>query len=36
MVPQGPMPKIGGDLLALVEPGMYRDEIIDLAAPFLY
>jgi hypothetical protein len=30
------VPKIGGDLLALVEPGMHGDEIIDRAAPFLH
>lgn len=36
MVPQGPVPKIDGDLLALVEPFMHRDEIIDRATPFLH
>ena len=36
MVAQGPVPKICSDLLALVEPGMHRHEIVDRAAPFLH
>ena len=36
MVAQGPVPEVGRDLLALVEPGMHRDEIVDRAAPFLH
>ena len=36
MVAQRPVPKVGRDLLALVEPGMHRHEIVDRAAPFLH
>lgn len=36
MVAQRPVPKVGRDLLALVEPCMHRDEIIDCAAPFFH
>ena len=36
MVAQRAVPKVGRDLLALVEPGMHRDEVIDRAAPFLH
>jgi hypothetical protein len=36
MVAQRPVPEVGRDLLALVEPRMHCDEIVDRAAPFLH
>ena len=36
VVAQRPVPEVRCDLLALVEPGMHRHEIVDGAAPFLH
>ena len=36
MVAERSVPEVRCDLLALVEPGMHRHEIVDGAAPFLH
>jgi hypothetical protein len=36
MMPQRPMPKIGGQHFRFIEPGMQRQIIVHRAAPFFY